>query len=281
VRIFLTGASSPLGELVVPRLAATHDVVALARSSRAAELAERRGARVVLGSIEEPSSWGDDARQADAVVHLAGMRFAEAVAAHVGDLQPLTVIGSASARNPAHPLSSALRLTEEALRVRKPRALVVLRPTMIYGATGDKTMRLLARAIARVPAVPRFIGGGRVQPVFADDVADAIFATVGHTGRLEADLGGPAAVRLGELVFELARLLDRRVIPIPVPVLALTRLSAIASRIQTSRGLHALDMLRHDRAVTTPDGGVVEHTPIPLRDGLTIAVGRYRAAGTL
>jgi hypothetical protein len=39
-------------------------------------------------------------------------------------------------------------------------------------------------------------------------------------------------------------------------------------------------MLRHDRAVTTPDTGVMQLTPIPLRDGLTIAVGRYRAEWT-
>jgi uncharacterized protein YbjT (DUF2867 family) len=93
--------------------------------------------------------------------------------------------------------------------------LVILRPTMIYGSSGDKNVRLFARLVARLPVVPRLVGGGSIQPILADDVASAVATTLGTTRRIEADLGGPVAIRLGELVSELALLLDidKRVVP--------------------------------------------------------------------
>lgn len=275
MKVFVTGGSSPLGELIVPLLSSTHDVWALARSDAAAGRIRRRGATAVEGALQDPSSWATVAQNADVVVHLAGMRFVEAVVATVDPQQPLTVIGSASIRNQAHHLSAELRAAEGRLIAAKPEALVILRPTMIYGSSGDKNVRLLARLIARMPAVPRLIGGGHIQPILADDVASAVATTLGTTRRIEADLGGPAAIRLGELVCELARLLDKRVVPVPVPVPALARLGDLISRRRPSRGLHALAMLRHDRAVAPAGDDIFGRPPTGLTEGLSLALSRY------
>jgi uncharacterized protein YbjT (DUF2867 family) len=271
----VTGGSSPLGELVVPRLAVGHEVWALARSEQAARLVERRGAHVVRGTLEDTEAWAGVARSADAVVHLAGMRLVEDLLPHVDPGQPLTVIGSASVRNAAHPKSDELRAAEQRLVLAKRAALVVLRPTMIYGASRDRSVRLLARLVARLPAVPRLVGGGVIQPVLADDVADAVATTLGTSGQLEADLGGPTAVRLGALVAELARLLDRRVVPVPVPVPVLAFLGQLVSQRRTSRGIHALAMLRRDRTVSPAGPEVFGHAPTALSDGLALALARY------
>jgi uncharacterized protein YbjT (DUF2867 family) len=274
VNVFVTGGSSPLGELVLPRLAAVHDVWALARSDAAAKLVEARGATVVTGALENGAGWPEMMRSADAVVHLAGLHLVDAIITHVDSHQPLTVISSASVRNPAHPQSSALRDAEARLAAAKLDALVLLRPTMIYGSSGDRNVRNLARMVARLPAVPRFVGGGVVQPVLADDVADAVLTTLGNMGRTEAELAGPVPMRLGDLVRDLARLLGTPVLPVPVPVGALAWLAANAGGRQ-SRTRHALAMLRHDRAVTPAGIETLGHSPTPLAEGLPLALSRY------
>jgi nucleoside-diphosphate-sugar epimerase len=273
----MTGGSSSLGEVVLQILAARHDVYALARSTAAEKRVEREGATfVVRGDLENPESWLRAAREADAVVHLAGLRLIDHVLEHVDACQPMTVISSASVRNPAHPQSTELQEQERSLCERKRDALVILRPTMIYGSSRDRSVRLLAQLVARLPAVPRLTGGGLIQPILADDVGDAIVTTLGTAGLVAADIGGPIPIRLGTLVTALAVLLDRRVIPIAIPVRALTGLGDVISRWRPSPAVHALAMLRHDRTVAPVGREILGRAPTPLIDGLRLALSRYQ-----
>jgi uncharacterized protein YbjT (DUF2867 family) len=262
---------------VLPRLAARYDVRALARSEAAADRVEQRGASVVRGTLEKPETWITPARESEAVVHLAGMRLIDRLIGHLQLDQPLTVISSASVLNPAHPGSGDLRAAESRLTSTRRETLVILRPTMIYGSSFDRNVRPLARLIARLPAVPKLTGGGLIQPVLADDVADAVVATLGRKGGLEANLGGPSAVRLGDLVGELARLLNRPVVPFPVPVYLLAWAATLVSRWRPSRGAHAWAMLLRDRVVPPADGDVIGHATTSLADGLVLALSRYPA----
>jgi uncharacterized protein YbjT (DUF2867 family) len=206
------------------------------------------------------------------------MRHIDAVSDLIDKRQPLTVVASASVRNPAHPRSTEFQSLEVSLMRSKPEALVVLRPTMIYGSSGDRNIRLLTRVLMALPAIPRFIGGSVVQPVLADDVADAVATTLGASGIVEADLGGPVPVRLGEIVEKLAQHIDRRVVPIPIPVAALAWVSQIVFRFRPSRGIHALSMLRHDRDVVPSGEEILGHSPTTLDEGLALAVARYKIA---
>lgn len=276
MKVFVTGGSSPLGELVLPRLAEDHDVSALARSAGSVGRVEDRGATAIRGSLEDSSTWAEYVMRSDAIVHLAGMRFVDAVVAHVGAFQPLTVISSASVRNPAHPRSGEFLSIEERLIESKPNGLVVLRPTMIYGSSLDRNIRRLARLVDAMPVIPRLVGGSVIQPVLADDVADAVAFTLGSTERIEADIGGPTPVRVGDIVAGLASLLDKRVVAIPISVPAVAMLSAAIYRVRPSRGVHALAMLRHDRNVIPAGSQILGHLPTSLDEGLAIAVSRYR-----
>lgn len=276
MKVFVTGGSSPLGELVVPRLARDHEVTALARSDASAALVEERGATAVRGDLSVPGEWASAVGAADAVVHLAGIRRVGPIVELVRPDQPLTVISSASVRNPAHPKSAELVDAEDRLTAAKPQALVILRPTMIYGSSQDRNVRVLARLLRRLPVTPRLVGGGVIQPVLADDVADAVAVTLGTPGRLAADLGGPEAVRVGVLVDGLARRLGRRRVPIPIPVSLLVWGGEVASKRRRSKSLHAVTMLRHDRAIEPAGAAVLGHPPTPLPEGLDRAVARYR-----
>ncbi|HEY3821364.1 MAG TPA: NAD(P)H-binding protein [Polyangiaceae bacterium] len=72
-------------------------------------------------------------------------------------------------------LSKARRQAAEAAVTGSRLAWTILRPTMIYGAAGDRNVERLLNAVARWPAIP-VPGNGRslLQPVHVDDLADAI-----------------------------------------------------------------------------------------------------------
>jgi nucleoside-diphosphate-sugar epimerase len=72
MRAFVTGATGHIGSALVPELiAAGHEVTALARSDAAAAAAERFGAGVHRGDLEDLDGLARAARQADGVIHLA------------------------------------------------------------------------------------------------------------------------------------------------------------------------------------------------------------------
>ena len=275
MNVFVTGGSSPLGERVLPRLCRDHEVRALARSQAAAKRVRSRGAEPVDGDIERPGDWEHAASAADAVVHLAGVKRADPVVRIVRPAQTLTIISSASMRNPAHPLSKELIEHEKRLAGANAKGLVILRPTMIYGSSVDRNVRQLVKLVRRLPVVPRFVGGGFVQPVFADDVADAIATTMLEQRHLEADLGGPEPIRFGDVVSEIARLLGRKVRPLPVPMRATARAAELLGGRKPSRGMHALAMLRHDRTVDPPGVEILGRQGTPFAEGLAIAMSRY------
>jgi len=84
MRIFVTGASGHIGQLVTAELvAAGHEVVGLARSDAGAQRVAKLRAEPVIGTVDDPGRLAELGSGADAVVHLAfkhdGGDFAAAV----------------------------------------------------------------------------------------------------------------------------------------------------------------------------------------------------------
>jgi nucleoside-diphosphate-sugar epimerase len=72
MRVFVTGATGWIGSATVDELLdAGHDVTGLARSADSALSLEKKGARVLLGNLDDLDSLRRGASEADAVVHLA------------------------------------------------------------------------------------------------------------------------------------------------------------------------------------------------------------------
>lgn len=99
---------------------------------------------------------------------------------------------------------------------------VILRPSVIFGAEDDFFNRFAA--LARVtPVLPLFGGGiNKFQPVFVDDVAEAVFACLTRddvSGRV-FELGGPEIRSFRELMVLLCAVTGRRRLLLPLPMLA-------------------------------------------------------------
>jgi len=95
----------------------------------------------------------------------------------------------------------------------------IVRPGAMFGP-GDALFGTLADLARLLPVLP-LIGGGRtrLQPVYVEDVAEAIarmFADPGTAGRTY-ELAGPAVYTMRELVEITLRLIGRRRLLVPLP----------------------------------------------------------------
>jgi NADH dehydrogenase len=98
-------------------------------------------------------------------------------------------------------------------------AATIVRPSAMFGP-GDALFGTLARLAEVLPVLP-LIGGGhtRLQPVFVEDVAEAIarmLADPGTAGRTY-ELAGPTVYTMRELVTIVLRITGRRRALVPIP----------------------------------------------------------------
>lgn len=132
--------------------------------------------------------------------------------------------------------------------------LTVLRPSVIFGA-GDRFLNLFARLQAVAPVVPLAAGGARLQPVWVEDVAEAIVrcALAPQPRGPVFECTGPQVYTLAELVRLAGRLAGhaRPVLPLPD---ALGRLQAGLMELLPGEPLLSRDNLR-SLAVPNVAGG--------------------------
>jgi NADH dehydrogenase len=233
------GGTGFLGRSIMRRLGAQGATVRIAvrspdRVRKVFHGSERDRIEAVRADVRERASVAAAVAGADAVVnavsayvekngitfkavHVRGARTVaeEAAAAGVGRLVLVSGIG-ADADAPA-PYIRARGRGERAVREAIPGATVI-RPSAMFGP-GDALFGTLADIVRLSPVLPLIGARTRLQPVFVDDVAEAIARllerpdSAGNT----YELGGPRVYTLRELAELTLRLLDRRRLLLPVP----------------------------------------------------------------
>ena len=159
-------------------------------------------------------------------VHVQGAETVarEAVAAGVARLVLMSGIGADP--DSTSPYIRARGRGEKVVQKTLPEATIV-RPGAMFGP-GDALFGTLADLVRLLPVLP-LIGGGRtrLQPVFVEDVAEAIASILtdpGTVGRIY-ELAGPGVYTLRELVAMTLHLMRKRRLLIPVPF-AVTEIQA-------------------------------------------------------
>ena len=125
--------------------------------------------------------------------------------------------------------------------------LTILRPSVIFG-DGDRFLNLFARLQSVFPVMPLAGATTRFQPVWVEDVAEAVLACLRDTGLPRSSIGqtfecaGPDVLTLAELVQLAGRLgsHQRPVIPLPT---AIGRLQAMAMEWMPGEPLMSRDNL--------------------------------------
>lgn len=248
MRLLVTGGSGFLGGYVLAQAALRgHSCVALARSPAAARTVAAGGAAPLPGDLDDQSALAGVFKSAgcDALLNLASLGFGHApaiVGAAIGAGLDRAVFVSTTAVTTALPArSKAVRLAAEHAIRSSGLKWTILRPTMIYGAPGDRNLcrllmllararRTLARGGLPVPLVLPLPGGGHrlQQPVHVADLADAVLTAVERpeTAGRTYNVAGPAPLTFAELLRAAAAAVGCRVhlVPVPLaPAIALTR----------------------------------------------------------
>jgi uncharacterized protein YbjT (DUF2867 family) len=96
---------------------------------------------------------------------------------------------------------------------------IIIRPAVMFGED-DAFLNTIVKLLKRLPAYPLFGGGlTRLQPVFVEDVAEAIARAfnpeVAHP--VTCELGGPRVYTYRELLIEVADRLGKSPVLAPVP----------------------------------------------------------------
>jgi nucleoside-diphosphate-sugar epimerase len=246
MRLLVTGGSGFLGGYVLAEAARRgHSCVALARSPQAARAVAARGATPLAGDLDDGADLAGVFARAgcDALVNLASLGFGHAPAivgaAKRGGLDRAVFVSTTAVTTTLPARSRAVRLAaEDEIRI-SDLSWTILRPTMIYGAAGDRNLSRLLVLLARlrgapvprgVPLVVPVPGGGRQlqQPVHVADLAGVVLAAVERpaAARRRYDVAGPEPLTFAAVLRASAAAVGGRVhlVPVPlVPVIALTR----------------------------------------------------------
>jgi NADH dehydrogenase len=269
--LLLTGATGLVGSALLRRLvAAGADVRCLVRDPRRLG-AQRVRVQIALGDLTDPPSFRNAMRGVRTVVHLASST-RDQPRGSIEELDGIATWRMVSAAERAgverfvffttldastHHRARFFRAKALAEQAVKEAGLhsTVFAPSLIY-APGDRMLRLFER-LALLPAMP-MSGRGRAvyQPIWAEDVADCVMAslslpTADGAGRGERyELAGPETLSHSEIIRAVQRSIGRSrpLLHVPTPVV--------------SRGLRALEALAGSRAFATWDEAELMEVPM-------------------
>lgn len=279
--VLVIGGSGFLGRHVVPHLVSRgHRVAALARSQQAAETVVRCGATPLPGDLDDPASLDAAFARAgvDTLVNLASLGFGHAPAiisaALDADVRRAVFVSSTAIFTTIDAPSVPRRRAGEDAVTASPLEWTVVRPTMIYGAPGDRNLERLLRLLVRSPLVPLPGGGQRLQqPVHVDDLARTIVELIDRPHSIHRcyDLAGPEPITFRALIEQAAAAVSRhpRLVPLPLrPAITAARLYEQVARRPRIKA-EQLERLAEDKAFDiAPAVRDLDYRPRAFADGI-------------
>lgn len=297
------GGTGFLGRRLVRRLASEGATVRVAvRSPERARsvLPDLDRVQILRADVRDPASVAAAVAGCDAVVnavsayvekagvsfesvHVQGARTVAQEAFAAGVARLVLVSGIGADPESASPYIRARGQGELAAREAFPGATVV-RPGAMFGP-GDALFAGLADIVRVLPVVP-LIGGGRtrVQPVYVEDVAEAIARLLAERGSAGQtyELAGPGIYSLRELVEFVLRLVGKQRLLVPVPF-AVAEVQARLFEFLPSPPLTTsqVDLLRRDNLASGDLPGLRELgiRAKAIEDVVPSYVGRTRRRG--
>jgi NADH dehydrogenase len=252
--LLVTGANGFIGRHLAARLLADRRRFEVqVRSRHHLEAFERRGVRIHVARLDDPTALRQACRGVRAVVHLAAAtdvsdpgvnRLAnEDGVAHLAraladtSVERIVHFSTNCAARERRDAYGETKLRSEAVLRASGLPTIVFRPTMVYGR-GSREFETFLAVVRRLPIVP-VVGTGKnlLQPVCILDVVDAILAALDSDVAIGKtyDIAGPRPVGFDRLVHATAHALGagRRTIarlPVGLGIGAARLLGAIMKR---------------------------------------------------
>jgi len=261
VTVALAGGTGFTGRRVAARLAARGAVRCLVRAG-SDRFVLPTSVECVVGDLGDAASLGAWLAGCDSLVYVASMGFGHVpgvvAAAEAARIRRAVFVSTTGIFTRLPAPSKAVRVAaEESVRASRL-AWTILRPTMIYGAPGDRNMERLLRRIATPwPVVVPGNGRALIQPVHVDDLADAIVAALCATAaeRREYNVSGRAPLSLDATIDAASAAVGRRHAKIHLPLrpVAATLRAFEASRLPMPIKSEQVLRLAEDKAFSHED----------------------------
>jgi nucleoside-diphosphate-sugar epimerase len=262
VTVALAGGTGFTGRRVAARLAARgHVLRCLVRAGSDAGVLPKDAATVV-GDLGEAATLDAWLAGCESLVYCASMGFGHvagvvAAADRAGVRRAVWISTTAIFTRLAAPSKARRTAAEDCVRGGRA-AWTILRPTMIYGAPGDRNMERLLRALVRWPFV--FVpGDGRalIQPVHVEDLADAVvaaFESDAAAGRAY-DVSGSAPLAFDAAIDAAARAVGRKGRRVHLPLRPVAATLRLVERIHLPLPVKSEQVLRlaEDKAFAHDD----------------------------
>ena len=293
MRVFVTGGTGVVGTATVRSLVASgHEVRLCSRNAQHDVERWPRGVEACPASVDDAASLHGSMDGCDAVIHVAGIVaeeppeitfqrvnidgtqnvLREAERAGVGRFLYVSSLGADRGASNYH---RSKRAAEDLVR-RFRGGWLILRPGNVYGP-GDEVISLLLKTVRTLPAIPVIDGGDQpFQPIFAEDLGEAIAAAVARPdlSRTTLELAGAERTSMNDVIDRLSRITEKTPLRIPLP----SWLAEAGTRVAGAFGVDLpvnvdqLQMLVEENVISPGETNALvttfKITPTPLDDGL-------------
>jgi len=281
MRLLVVGGSGFLGGYVLREAVRQgHQVLALARSPAAAGTVEGHGARPIAGDLDDACRLDGafSAARCEALVCLASLGHGHGpgivAAAEEAGIPRAVFVSTTAVTTTLHPPTKQVRLLAEQQIRGSGLDWTILRPTMIYGAAGDRNLSRLLRLLSRTAVLP-VPGNGKClhQPVHVADVAGAVLGALQRPAAIGSlyNVAGPEPLTFSELLYSCARVVGSRTQLVPVPLAPLVALVRGYERLSRNPRIRAEQLLRlaEDKAFEIDDAiRDLGYAPRSFADGI-------------
>ncbi len=290
MKVFVSGGSGFTGRRVVAAMIERgHEVSALARSSRSADVLAALGARPIDGDLDTPGSLriALEATRPEVFCKVSSLGFGHAddvVAAVEAAGVPHAVYTSTTAIfTKLNAPSKKIRVAAEQSIGQASTPATIVRPTMIYGDVGDRNMERLIGLIRRSPVVPIPGRGDTLQqPVHVDDLARTIANAVERGTSGAFDVAGPEAIDFRSIVESSISAWGARRVVAPIPLgLVRTIVGRGEGLPRFPVSLEQIDRIEEDKVFEIGAAiAELDHRPRPFDDGVQQLCTAIRQADT-
>jgi uncharacterized protein YbjT (DUF2867 family) len=232
--VLVTGGTGYTGQHLVHRLVGSgHNVRVLVRPESDTTLLPER-VEIVRGDLEEAATLKPALDGVRLIYHVAHVRFTGHLLQHVAaDIEHIVIISSLRALSRVASDTVDQVLAGEAAIASVGAPWTILRPSMIFGTGDDRNISRLVSRIRRRKWVPAAGRDCLHQPVFIEDVIEAILACPGAAaahGQTYA-IAGAMPLTWDALVETVGDVVGQRPRSLPVPT---TALAGILSSIEST-----------------------------------------------